>query len=163
MRTARGVVRHAYDAADLPLSSCVRDRASILSELQRCPHQWRIAIVKLNLLVAIAVAALPITSSALECQGTVASVGVQSDGSLVVQLAGGQPHYVCNVVAQNAGGSWKMDPISCRAALSTLLAARTAATPPNVVISYTGTNAPATCSAITLWSLQVTASMIRTL
>ena len=121
-----------------------------------------------RVLIAVAAAALPLSSMALDCSQTVASAGVQSDGTVVVQLSGGQPHYICNVVAQNAGAggkAWQMDPISCRAALSTLLAARTAASPLTVVISYTGTGVPTSCTAtgIPVWSLQTTTSMVRTL
>lgn len=69
----------------------------------------------------------------VDCIGTVVSTGVQYEGSVTLSLliAGVvQPeHYICNVISQVSGTStYKMDPIACRAAVSTLLTARGSAT-----------------------------------
>lgn len=128
--------------------------------------------MKIELLAALSLVVAPMAASAeIECTGTVISAGVQADGSLVVSLLlPGQlqqhPHYICNVVAQTSGTTtYKMDPIACRAALSTLLTARAstpaAATTPvgaSVKIKYADLTA---CNNFSDWSAQVSANMVR--
>lgn len=123
--------------------------------------------MKIALLTALSIVVAPIAAQAeVECSGTVTTVGVQWDGSVVVQLSGQEkPHYICNVTAQASGSTiYKMDPIACRSALSTLLNARGSGATPNVTvkINYSG---PSVCTAVGISNLsaQTTAYMVRSL
>jgi hypothetical protein len=131
-------------------------------------YNWRTfegVTMKIELLTALSLVLMPTISQAeVECSGTVTTVGVQWDGSVVVQLSGQEkPHYICNVTAQTSGTTtYKMDPIACRSALSTLLSARGSGTTGNVTvkIKYSG---PSVCTAagISDMSAQPTAYMVR--
>lgn len=143
--------------------------------------------MKRHLLTVCALILVPALGHAqIECSGTVGVVGVEANGNLLVALLLPSPqglqnsHSICNVVSQtvqNPGSNpatyttFSIDPLACRAALSTLLTSRSAvnsASAPSggtgalVKIKY-GSTSPSSCSttSIPLWSYQPSANMVR--
>jgi hypothetical protein len=98
---------------------------------------------------------LPSTSFAsYTCSGAVAYLGIDAGGNVVVAVGASHIHTVCNIAAQ---GSFAMTVSSCKAAYSSLVAARLVGK--NMTVYY-GDNG-LTCETIPSWGTAPTTYFIQ--